>query len=168
MSILFSKKTRGIAESYSITPEELVFADLLASNWDMVDAYFVAIGNTTWTKAAVTRAAREIAAKIGVKKRIKELRRGELNDMAKNASEEPKKDDFDVTDALSKEQMLKDLYLARKKMTPGSKDWLDVNKLIADITRMKQEEIKKEENIVHYFLPLTCEHCALYKKSKEV
>lgn len=167
MSILFSKKTRSVADSYSITPEELVYADLLASNWDMVDAYLVAFGNLSWTKEAIKKSAREIAAKIGVKKRIRELKHGELNDMAKNASEEPKKDEIDVIDALSKEQMLKDLYLARKKMTPGSKDWLDVNKLIADITRMKQEEVKKEDNTVNYFLPLTCEHCSLYKKSKE-
>ena len=170
MSILYSKKTRTLAGAYSLTPEELAFADLIAAGWDVTDAYFVAFRkNETWTANAIAKEARMIMAKIGVKKRIKELRRGDLNEEAKSANNIVKaapEGDEDVMKALSKENMLRDLYLARKKMTVGSKDWLDTNKMIADITRMKQEEVKTEDNTVHFFLPLTCEHCSLYLEAR--
>ena len=52
-------------------------------------------------------------------------------------------------------------------MTFGSKEWLDTNKMIADITRMKQEEVKTEDNTVHYFIPLTCHKCSLYINNKK-
>ena len=77
-------------------------------------------------------------------------------------------DDSDnLLNEISKEAMLKDLAKARKKMTFGSKEWLDTNKMIADITRMKQEEVKTEDNTVHYFIPLTCHKCSLYINNKK-
>ena len=124
----------------------------------------------TWTTAAVNKATREILARVDVKRRIKELRKGDLNEMAKDAAkgrEEQVSTDDDVMKQLSKENMLRDLFLARKKMVVGSKDWLDTNKMIADITRMKQEEVKTEDNTVHFYLPLTCNKCSLYNNHKK-
>lgn len=164
MQILFDKKTQKKASTYSLTPNELAFADLVACGWDLKDAYMLATGQgLTWTEAAVLRSARELAARVGTKNRIKELRNGKL---AQEVVDQ-KKEEEDITKALSKEAMLRDLYLARKKMTVGSKDWLDTNKMIADITRMKQEEIKTEDNTVLYYLPLTCNKCSLYIERKK-
>ena len=33
--------------------------------------------------------------------------------------------------------------------------------------RMKQEEVKTEDNTVHYFIPLTCHKCSLYINNKK-
>ena len=169
--ILFSKKTKTMAKAYSLTPNELAFADLIAAGWDTADAFFLTMQKgETWTTAAVNKATREILARVDVKRRIKELRKGDLNEMAKDAvkgREEQVSTDDDVMKQLSKENMLRDLYLARKKMVVGSKDWLDTNKMIADITRMKQEEVKTEDNTVHFYLPLTCNKCSLYNNHKK-
>lgn len=165
MDILYSQKTRRLAASYSLQPDELAFADLIAAGWDKTDAYFTALRmGDTWTKQAVDRAVRELCARNGVKKRIKDLR-------YPNTEVKPEPEDEDVTsenvmNKVSKEQMLLDLATARSKMKFGSKEWLDTNKMIADITRMKQEEIKTEDNTVHYYLPITCKKCSLYIESK--
>lgn len=171
-NILYSKKTKSLAKSYDVSVNELAFADLIAAGWDTADAFFFCIQEgKTWTMAAVEKAAREILARTSVKKRIRELRKGDLNEMAKDAvkgkTEKPTETDDDVMKQLSKENMLRDLFLARKKMAVGSKDWLDTNKMIADITRMKQEEVKTEDNTVHFYLPLTCNKCSLYLENKK-
>lgn len=171
-NILYSKKTKALAKSYDLSVNELAFADLIAAGWDTADAFFFAIQEgETWTMAAVEKAAREILARTTVKKRIRELRKGDLNEMAKETikgKEQPQMNDDDVMKQLSKENMLRDLFIARKKMVAGSKDWLETNKMIADITRMKQEEVKTEDNTVHFYLPLTCNKCSLYQKSKAI
>ena len=170
-NILYSKKTKALAKSYDLSVNELAFADLIAAGWDTADAFFAIQEGETWTMAAVEKAAREILARTTVKKRIRELRKGDLNEMAKETikGKEPSTmNDDDVMKQLSKENMLRDLFIARKKMVAGSKDWLETNKMIADITRMKQEEVKTEDNTVHFYLPLTCNKCSLYQKSKVI
>lgn len=165
MRFTFSKKTQRRAASYSLTPNELAFIDLVACGWDLQDAYLLTMDEGyEWTANAIDTAARELKARLEAKKRVSDIRASFTPKETKTRSND---EDEDITKALSKEAMLRDLYLARKKMTPGSKDWLDTNKMIADITRMKQEEIKTEDNTVHFFLPLTCNKCSLYIASKQ-
>ena len=47
-----------------------------------------------------------------------------------------------------------------------SKEWLEIKKMIADITQAKRDEIQTEDNTIHYYLPLTCSQCSLYKAAK--
>ena len=39
--------------------------------------------------------------------------------------------------------------------------------MIGDLMRMKQEEEKDSEDLIHFYLPLTCHQCSLYKKEKQ-
>ena len=68
---------------------------------------------------------------------------------------------------MSNENMLDDRQTAKQKMTVGTKEWLDTNKLIVDVTRMKQDEVVNEETTIHYFLPVQyptgCQDC-LYQR----
>ena len=172
MNITYSNKTKRTADAYSLTPEELAFADLMACGWDSTDAYFQAFHtNFSWTAAAISRETRQIMAKVGVKQRIREKKTGRYSQEAMEASnmtEDNNTDDFRT--AISKEQILKDLIMARRRATAGSKDWQEMTKQIADIARLKQEEVKTEDNTVHYYLPLQCYQCGLWlanKKKKE-
>ncbi len=67
---------------------------------------------------------------------------------------------------LSKENQLRDLLVAKKKAVIGSSDWLKIVQTIADITQAKKDEIQTEDNTIHYYLPLTCSQCSLYKAAK--
>ena len=66
---------------------------------------------------------------------------------------------------LSKEHQLKELLIAKSKQPVGSKEWLDIKKMIADITQAKKEEIQTEDNTIHYYLPIGCLSCELYQKA---
>lgn len=116
----------------------------------------------SWTQEALEKEARALLALPGAKQRIRDSKSG-----APAPNDTDDEQDENIIEALSKDNMLKDLYYARKKMKRGSKEWLDVNKMIADITRMKQEEVKTEDRTVHFYVPLTCHRCSLYKKSKK-
>lgn len=69
----------------------------------------------------------------------------------------------DLRSEVSKETMLKDLVAARKDMTPGSPEWIKINQQIIDVTQMKKEEVKGEQKLVHFYLPLKCYDCELYR-----
>lgn len=46
------------------------------------------------------------------------------------------------------------------------KERADVLMKIADLQQMKKEETIKEDNTVHYYLPLSCKNCELYMKAR--
>lgn len=56
--------------------------------------------------------------------------------------------------------------VAELKYTRG-KARADLLMKIADLQRMKQKEDKKEEKLIHFYLPLPCYKCSLYLEAKE-
>jgi hypothetical protein len=77
--------------------------------------------------------------------------------------------EIDMTTELSKEAQLKELLVAKQKHPVGSKEWLDIKKMIADISRVKQDDLQEEEDVVHFYVPIQCHNCSLYlaQKSKK-
>lgn len=73
----------------------------------------------------------------------------------------------ELAKATSKEQILTDLIVARRKMKEGTKEWTEQTRLIAEYARIKQDELQTEDTTVHYFLPLNyptnCQSCEIFK-----
>ena len=180
MDIEVTSKTSKTARQYKLSPEELAFADLLAVGWEPEDAWTVAIRKgVTWTKKARKDAIGQLAVEPAVKERITDvqavLRKSQIEAVKKTTNNE--RQDL-ISSAMSKEQMLLDLQEAIMMLPTGSKEWIDLKKLVVDVTRMKQDEIKEEDNTVHYYLPVdypeSCEYClrskcdqCRYKKEAE-
>lgn len=76
--------------------------------------------------------------------------------------------DEDIASELSKENQLRKLIAARKKYDgkEGCKEWIDLTKMIADITQIKKDEIK-EDTTTHFYLPISCNNCSLYLAAKK-
>jgi hypothetical protein len=92
-----------------------------------------------------------------------------LKKKAKRASEKAEKQsdaEIDMNAELSKEAQLKELLTAKQLHPVGSKEWLDIKKMIADISRVKQDDIQDEEDVVHFYVPLQCHNCSLYMAQK--
>ncbi len=151
------------AKEYGLNPDELAIADLVSCGWPKETAFLLVYRvGMTWEQKVLSKEVSEILNKTGAK-----LRRKENKERVEAAEEEKKKTgEKDILSSLSKENMLLDLAKARQKMVPGSKDWLDINKVIADLTRMKQDEVKTEDTTVHFYLPMQCHQCALYATHK--
>ena len=152
-----------------LTDKEMAFADLIAVGWDIKDAWRIAINKgLAWTPAAL-KAEREKLFNLGaIQDRIastkRQLRESQIEAIAQKKNELDRRD---VQKATSKEAMLTELVAAKQNMEIGSREWLDTNKMIADINRLKQDEIKTEDNTIHYYIPLQCHECPLYQNEKK-
>lgn len=169
MQLELSPKTRKVARAAQLSCEELAFADLVAVGWDETDAFLLVFRKgSTWIKKALNDEVAKLLANENVKQRIADTRRV-LSEKQKEAIKQTSRKERNavVDTAMSKEQMLYDLQTAVAGMSPGSKEWLDTKKLIVDVTRMKQDEVAKDDSTIHYFLPVQyptgCKDC-LYSR----
>lgn len=169
MELNVSQKTEKLCKAKKLSAEDMAFADLCAVGWEPSDAYIVAYHKgATWVKKALKAEVERMLATAPVQDRIAEVK-NVLSERQKEAVRKTTKSERNavVDTAMSKEQMLYDLQTAKLGMTVGSKDWLEVNKLIVDVTRMKQDEVQQEDNTIHFFLPVHyptgCQDC-LYQR----
>lgn len=169
MEIDVSPKMKRTAKAAGLTIEQMAFADLMAAGWSPEDAFKTAFRKgSTWIKNAFDAEVAKVRDNERVIDRM-EKTKGELSSVKREAAKGVPKDDRTaiVDAAMSKEQMLFDLQTALVGMSPGSKEWLDTKKLIVEVTRMKQDEIKQDDTTVHYFLPVqyptSCQDC-LYSR----
>ena len=180
MELEVSQKTQKVCKTFKLNAEALAFADLCAVGWEPEDAFIVAFHKgSTWIK----RALKEEVAKM-LKSELVQARMADTKEVLsarqKAAIKQTNKKERDrvIDAAMSKEQMLYDLQTAKAKHEVGSKEWLDTNKLIVDVTRMKQDEVKQDDKTIVYHLPVhyptgcqdclyqRCESCR-YKKAYE-
>lgn len=140
------------ARKFCVDSQQLAFADLVAAGWGEQDAFIVAFGAVHWDASLVKRKIKATSAVDGVKKRIK-FTQGKLSQSAFSGK-------TDLSKA-SKEQILKELLLAKEGLEPGSKEWLDINKQIIEVNQLKKDEVKTEDTTVHVFLPEKCYMCEL-------
>jgi uncharacterized protein YdaT len=167
-----SSKTAKQAREYKIKPDQLAFADLVAVGWEPLDAWNVAIRKgAAWNRSALEQEVGDLLSNDGVKTRIGEtkatLRKDQI-DSIKNADKKDRQ--ALLSAATSKEDMLVDLQSALMQMAIGSQEWRDTKKMIIDVSRMKQEEIKTEDTTIHYYLPVnypsSCDDCLLNPNNK--
>lgn len=172
MDVEVSQKTAKIAKQAKLTPEQMAFADLVAVGWEPEDAWAVAIRKgLTWAKSARKEEISQLQNSQAVIERIETIRavlKKSQIDAVKQASKSDRQAIIDS--AMSKEQMLFDLQEALSFMPRGSKEWIDIKKMIVDVTRMKQDEVKDENSTIHHYLPvdypISCEYCLRNPKNK--
>lgn len=165
MEVSVSTKTQKLAKQYRLSPEEMAFADLISTGWSEEDAWAVAIRKgVTWSKAARKTEIDKLANSQPVKDRIEAVKavlRINQVEKIKNATKAERQNV--IAEATSKEDMLFSLQTALTNMNVGTKEWLDTKKLIVDVTRMKQDEVKEGDSTVHFYLPVnypvSCETC---------
>lgn len=177
MDIKLSQKQKKVCTGYQLKPEELAFADLVAVGWSVADAWAVAIRKgAVWNKSQLEKEQQLLSDKVAVQNRIDDtrlvLRRSQIAKVEAGKEKEMKSErQALIRQAMSKEDMLVDLQQALAGTQVGSKEWLDIKKLIVEVTRMKQDEVKEEDSTIHYYLPVnyptSCKNCLLNKDKKE-
>ena len=156
------------------TPMHKVFCDLVVSGWDKEDAYaFSGLWNSTYSTLMNIQDMNRlftddkgIIEYIDSKTKEVEAKKNRAKKEAEKEAEMKQMADIDMTAELSKEAQLKELLTAKQLHPVGSKEWLDIKKMIADISRVKQDDIQDEEDIVHFYVPIQCHNCSLYMKAK--
>lgn len=149
------------------SPEYKIYADLRAAGNAMRDSWAIAFQGYgfNWPKETLEREMNKLESLESVQKRIAEVQGKKAeNENAEELSPE------ELAKATSKEQILKDLVLAQRKAKYGSPEWLKIVASIADYNKIKQDEIDTENNVVHYYIPLSmprcCEDCIIFKNGQ--
>ncbi len=88
----------------------------------------------------------------------------ELDDEEKEKKLESISNSVDITK--NKDSLLQELNYMQSVETDQNMK-LKIIAKIADIQKMKDQEEKLDEDVVHYYLPITCKDCSLYKNQKK-
>lgn len=164
LSVNFLKQAKQLKMA---SPEYKIYADLRAAGNAMRDSWAIAFQGYgfNWPKETLEREMNKLESLESVQKRIAEVqgKKAKNEDAEELSSEE-------LAKATSKEQILKDLVLAQRKAKYGSPEWLKIVASIADYNKIKQDEIDTENNVVHYYIPLSmprcCEDCIIFKNGQ--
>ena len=146
-------------------PRYYIYASLRGSGMPMRDCWAIAFqgeGIGVWEKSFLENEMNLLEAQESVQKRIAEVQ----GKKAKNESADELSPE-ELAKATSKEQILTDLVIARRRMKEGTKEWTEQTRLIAEYARIKQDELQTEDSTVHFFLPCNFptgkNDCVLFK-----
>lgn len=158
-----------------LTQQEQAFADLIAVGWKLKDAWEFCIGTgKTWATAALKAEQEKLLNADRIQERINttksvlsqaqlvEYKNKQMREETKADKKEGKFTNSIVERVTNKSEMIKDITLARDSYAPGSTEWIKLNQQIIEVTQMKKDEVKTEDNTIHYYLPLSCNECPLH------
>lgn len=185
---IFSSSTEQAARLYNLEPREVIFCQAIAGGADRGDAYFSIFvrGNNKGltTHIQLTTAADDLLrSKPGLRvlinrlkvnkplkadktERLQELTQVESND--DNEEENEKQQDEVLKKISDKSFILAELYKSLGGLRGRERAAVLVQ--IADLQRMKQDDLKEDEEKRTFYLPFvsSCRSCKLMKLYKEV
>lgn len=148
-------------------PRYYIYASLRGSGMPMRDCWAISFQGEgfNWTKDVLEREMNKLESLESVQKRIAEVQ----GKKAKNENSEELTQE-ELIKATSKEEILRNLVIAQRKQKFGSPEWQKTTAMIADYSKIKQDEIDTENNVVHYYIPLSmprcCEDCIIFKNGQ--
>lgn len=148
-------------------PRYYIYASLRGSGMPMRDCWAISFQGEgfNWTKDVLEREMNKLESLESVQKRIAEVQ----GKKAKNENSDELTQE-ELIKATSKEEILRNLVIAQRKQKFGSPEWQKTTAMIADYSKIKQDEIDTENNVVHYYIPLSmprcCEDCIIFKNGQ--
>lgn len=164
LSVNFLKQAKQLKMA---SPEYKIYADLRAAGNAMRDSWAIAFQGYgfNWPKDTLEREMNKLESLESVQKRIAEVQ----GKKAKNENSDELTQE-ELIKATSKEEILRNLVIAQRKQKFGSPEWQKTTAMIADYSKIKQDEIDTENNVVHYYIPLSmprcCEDCIIFKNGQ--
>lgn len=149
------------------SPEYKIYADLRAAGNAMRDSWAIAFQGKgfNWPKDTLEREMNKLESLESVQTRIAEVQ----GKKAKNENSDELTQE-ELIKATSKEEILRNLVIAQRKQKFGSPEWQKTTAMIADYSKIKQDEIDTENNVIHYYIPLSmprcCEDCIIFKNGQ--
>lgn len=148
-------------------PRYYIYASLRGSGMSMRDSWAIAFQGYgfNWPKGELEREMNILESQESVQTRIAEVQ----GKKAKNENSDELTQE-ELINAISKEEILRNLVIAQRKQKFGSPEWQKTTAMIADYSKIKQDEIDTENNTVLFYLPVayprTCSDCLLFKNGQ--
>lgn len=144
-----------------------IYASLRGSGMPMRDCWAIAFQGEgfNWPKDVLEREMNKLESLESVQTRIAEVQgKKAKNENCDELTQE------ELIKATSKEEILRNLVIAQRKQKFGSPEWQKTTAMIADYSKIKQDEIDTENNVIHYYIPLSmprcCEDCIIFKNGQ--
>ena len=148
-------------------PRYYIYASLRGSGMPMRDCWAISFQGEgfNWPKETLEREMNKLESLESVQTRIAEVQgKKSKNENSEELTQE------ELIKATSKEEILRNLVIAQRKQKFGSPEWQKTTAMIADYSKIKQDEIDTESNVVHYYIPLSmprcCEDCIIFKNGQ--
>lgn len=167
-SMKIGKRTQELMRIYSLSNEDVAFAQLMAAGRTQLEAYYIAYFNKLATNPdSPQRAAHQL---ITDRPNIIELTRAlqayttdsrQAKDKGKEAHMQAKgksNSKASLANITTKEGQLEELRSIYNELT-SPKDRLDALKQTADLQQLKHEQTTEEDRRTHYYLPMKCALC---------
>lgn len=122
-------------------PRYYIYASLRGSGMPMRDCWAISFQGEgfNWTKDVLEREMNKLESLESVQKRIAEVQgKKAKNENADELTQE------ELIKATSKEEILRNLVIAQRKQKFGSPEWQKTTAMIADYSKIKQDEIDTE------------------------
>ena len=148
-------------------PRYYIYASLRGSGMPMRDCWAISFQGEgfNWPKETLEREMNKLESLESVQTRIAEVQ----GKKAKNENSDELTQE-ELIKATSKEEILRNLVIAQRKQKFGSPEWQKTTAMIADYSKIKQDEIDTENNTVLFYLPVayprTCSDCLLFKNGQ--
>ena len=150
-------------------PRYYIYASLRGSGMPMRDCWAISFQGEgfNWTKDVLEREMNKLESLESVQKRIAEVQgKKAKNENADELTQE------ELIKATSKEEILRNLVIAQRKQKFGSPEWQKTTAMIADYSKIKQDEIDTESTTCHFYLPVDypsdCQSCLIFKNGKAI
>lgn len=166
LSVNFLKQAKQLKMA---SPEYKIYADLRAAGNAMRDSWAIAFQGYgfNWPKDTLEREMNKLESLESVQKRIAEVQ----GKKAKNENSDELTQE-ELIKATSKEEILRNLVIAQRKQKFGSPEWQKTTAMIADYSKIKQDEIDTESTTCHFYLPVDypsdCQSCLIFKNGKAI
>lgn len=150
-------------------PRYYIYASLRGSGMPMRDCWAISFQGEgfNWTKDVLEREMNKLESLESVQKRIAEVQ----GKKAKNENSDELTQE-ELIKATSKEEILRNLVIAQRKQKFGSPEWQKTTAMIADYSKIKQDEIDTESTTCHFYLPVDypsdCQSCLIFKNGKAI
>lgn len=145
-------------------PRYYIYASLRGSGMPMRDCWAISFQGEgfNWTKDVLEREMNKLESLESVQKRIAEVQ----GKKAKNENSDELTQE-ELIKATSKEEILRNLVIAQRKQKLGSPEWQKTTAMIADYSKIKQDELQTEDTTCHFYLPINYptgkNDCLLFK-----
>ena len=164
----YSRKFKTECSKAKLDPQVRAMAELMVQGWTPQDA-FIAVGfykpalSDEYNKSQIEKYITDTDFNVYMESRRKAIKRGILKT---SVSQEEDEEQINIP-LLDKESVLKEMIKSAMSLPVNDVNRINILQKYSELQQMKKDEVKEEETLIHYYLPLTCNNCSLYLKSKK-
>ena len=152
----YSRKFKTECSKAKLDPQVRAMAELMVQGWTPQDA-FIAVGfykpalSDEYNKSQIEKYITDSDFNVYMEARRKAIKRGILKT---SVSQEEDEEQINIP-LLDKESVLKEMIKSAMSLPVNDVNRINILQKYSELQQMKKDEVKEEETLIHYYLPLT-------------